>query len=121
MVEVIEEPVKATGFQEYVAAPAAVNVVVSLEQSVVEEADKVKTGIEFMVKLTVAVFEQPFPVKPFKVYTVVEVGLTVTVLTIKLPGFHVYPDAPDPDKTIEPPSQIEFDDEEIVKVGTVVF
>ena len=86
-----------------------------------EEAVKVKTGIEFTAKLTVVVFKQPFPANPVKEYTVVDVGLTVTVLPDKLPGFHVYVDAPDPDKTIEPPSQTEYDEEEIVKVGAIIF
>lgn len=81
-------PVKLPGFQVYVDAPLAVSVVDEPTQIVGVPAVAVTVGVPTTVTVTWLVFVQPFEPVPTTVYVVVDVGETVTVDPLRLPGFH---------------------------------
>jgi hypothetical protein len=67
-------------------APLAVKVAALPEHTVALLTETV--GVAFTVTETVFVLAQP-PVLPVTVYTVVDEGVTLTVLVVALPGDHV--------------------------------
>jgi uncharacterized protein with GYD domain len=83
-------PVRLPGFHTYVAPPLPVSVVLLPVQMVPLAADDVMVGVVFTVMVRVDVFVQPFAFVPVTVYVVVVAGETVTVVPLRLPGFHTY-------------------------------
>ena len=77
-------------------------------------------GKVFTVTVTCAVLEQPPGAVPVTVYVVVVVGETVTVVPLRLPGFHTYVDAPLPVSVVLDPLQIVEVLAEAVTVGRPV-
>jgi len=70
-------------------APLAVKVAELPLQIAVGLETMVKVGVGNTRILTVLVLVQPEALVPVTVYTVVAVGVTVTLVPIKLPGTHV--------------------------------
>jgi hypothetical protein len=73
----------------YEVAPVPVSVTEPPAQIEDAELDAVTVIELFMVIVRVAVLVQPLALVPVTVYVVVEVGLTVTVEPVRLPGCHV--------------------------------
>ncbi len=59
------------------------------EQIADDEGEAVIVGFEFTIRLIVCESTQPKELVPVAVYTVVAVGLTVTVFPVNNPGFQV--------------------------------
>jgi len=72
-----------------VLPPAAVSVDDPPGHIEAGEAAAVIVGRGFTVTVTDAVLWHPFTSTPVTVYVVVEAGVTVTLVPVKLPGIHV--------------------------------
>ena len=88
-VTVTFEPINAPGFQVYVVAPLAVNVVEFPAQIDKLLAVAFTVGIGVTIKFTVLVVVHPKPLAPVTVYRVVAAGETVIVPPVNAPGFQV--------------------------------
>jgi hypothetical protein len=86
---VTEVPLSAPGFHVYVVAPDAVSVVDVPSQMVIADGETVTVGVGTTVTVTCAEEVQPFAAVPTIVYVVVAAGVTVTVVPLNAPGFHV--------------------------------
>lgn len=109
-----EAPDKPPGCQAYEEAPVAVKRDEPVQLMVGTDADAVTVGSVLTVIVRRAVAVQPLAAVPVTVYVVVVVGETVTVVPLKLPGCHVYVEAPVPVIEVDVPEQI-------VALVTVVF
>ncbi len=119
-VTTIVEPVKAPGFHVYVEPPVAVKVAeVPLQISVGLIVAEI-VGLGLTVKVTVCVLVHPRVVVPITEYVVVVVGVTITLVPVKAPGFHVYVDAPLAVKVELPPEQIIVGEADATMVGVEV-
>lgn len=85
MVEVVAPP----GDQVYEVPPLAVKVTNPPLQILKEDGVIETTGLGNTVRFKVRVPTQPAALVPLTVYTVVEAGLTLTVLPMLPPGFQV--------------------------------
>jgi hypothetical protein len=81
-------PVKAPGFHVYVDAPFAVRLLDWPAQIVGLEATAVTVGKGFTIRFRICE-EIQMPFAPVTEYVVVIVGLTITLLAVKAPGFQV--------------------------------
>jgi vacuolar-type H+-ATPase subunit F/Vma7 len=113
-------PVKLPGFHTYVTPPVAVIEVLEPAQMVALVVVVLMVGKLFTVTVTCAVFEHPPGAVPVTVYVVVVVGDTVTVVPLRLPGFHTYVVAPVPVSVVLDPLQMVEVLAEAVTVGRPV-
>lgn len=81
------------------------------------EAVAVTVGVGFTVMVCVAVFVQPFALDPVTVYVVVDVGVTVIDVPVKLPGIQLYVVPPEAVSVVLPPAQNVVLDAVTVTVG----
>ena len=98
-------PLKLPGFQVYDRAPEEVRLLKPAGQTAVGEAAALSVGPFRTFKEIVAVELQP-AVRPVTVYVVESVGLTLTGVPEKFPGFQVYETAPVALSVAEFPTQI---------------
>lgn len=98
-------------------APMAPIVAVLPAQILFDAAPTVIVGIEFTVNDNVWVLIHPDTFVPVTVYIVVDVGVTTILAPDKLPGFHVYVEAPVPANVAEDPAQTAVGFELAVNVG----
>lgn len=75
-------------------APVALNVAVSEVQIVTEVEFNVNVGVGLTVIL-ICLLDEHASTAPTTLYVVLLVGVTVTVVPVRPPGFHVYVVAPD--------------------------